>query len=305
VTEVASRARRIAGWTAVSISAVLSSFWAFWGSIENFHEGWYYRELWRNVGLAAVQYLPWMFIPMTAALLALWRPWAGVVAHLALAIGAVSLFGMEWSAGTALIALPLVGLAVLYGYGRLSSLVWARRVLIGLPLLTALVSGAIPGWRAITRPTTVDPSAREIAGNGVLLTWAPAGPGWNAPGLSWFQAEDLCARLSADGLTLLVQPERIWRLPTVDEAVRSMTWRGENAGGVWNWDLRKAQFRSQPDKEPPLWDPFSPVIYWWTGDEADANRAFRVVYNGYVTTLPKQIQPDYLSCRCVKASSEP
>ena len=45
-----------------------------WGSTENFHEGWYYREWYRSVGLALVQYMPWTFLPMGAALAALWRP---------------------------------------------------------------------------------------------------------------------------------------------------------------------------------------------------------------------------------------
>jgi hypothetical protein len=33
--------RQIAGWIAVSLSIVITCFWAFWGIIENFHEGWY------------------------------------------------------------------------------------------------------------------------------------------------------------------------------------------------------------------------------------------------------------------------
>ena len=44
---------------------------------------------------------------MLAALAALWRPSAGVIAHLALALAAFVLFGIEWSAGVALIAVPL------------------------------------------------------------------------------------------------------------------------------------------------------------------------------------------------------
>ena len=73
--------RTATGWLAVGLSTALSGFWAVWGSIENFHEGWYYRELWRNIGLMLVQYLPWMFVPMLAGLLALWRRPAGLAAH--------------------------------------------------------------------------------------------------------------------------------------------------------------------------------------------------------------------------------
>lgn len=46
-----------------------SAFWAFWGAAETFHEGWYYRELWGNVGLSIVQYFPAMLISMGAGLL--------------------------------------------------------------------------------------------------------------------------------------------------------------------------------------------------------------------------------------------
>jgi hypothetical protein len=297
--------RRTLGWLAVAASTALSAIWAFWGSIESFHEGWYYRELWRNLALSATQYLPWMFVPMAAALLALWRPAVGVVAHLAMALAAVSLFGWRLSAGTVLIAIPVAGLAVLYAFGRPAPAAWARRLVVFIPLLTALVSGAYPGWRALTRPRAVDYSMREIAGNGVRLVWAPAGPGWTAPGLSWEAARDRCARLTADGTTLAPVAQDIWRLPTVDEAVRTMIWRGENAGGEWDAAASAARFRRTPDKEAPLWDPFSPVIYWWTADETDAAHAYRVVYNGVVNVLPKRVFPAYLSCRCVRPPSSP
>lgn len=293
--------RRYAGWLAVLLSTGLSAVWAFWGSIENFHEGWYYRELWRNVLLAGVQYLPWMVLPMVAALCALWRSWAGVLAHLVLAAGAIARFGIHPAAGMVLIALPLVVLGALYAYGRPEPVRLARRILILVPLATALISGAYPGWRAITRPRTVDPSMRVIAGNAVALMWAPAGPGFNQPGLTWASAKTRCAALTADGQSLAATPLNIWRLPTVDEAVRSMTWRGRNAGGSWDAATKTARFDVMPDKEAPLWDPFSQVIYWWTSDEIDADHAYRIVYNGQVTPLLKRIRPGYLSCRCVKS----
>jgi hypothetical protein len=55
-----------------------------------------------------------------------------------------------------------------------------------------------------------------------------------------------------------------------------------------------------PDKEAPLWHPYSQIIYWWTADEVDADRAFRVAYNGYVIRLNKKVGAGYLACRCVK-----
>ena len=79
----------------------------------------------------------------------------------------------------------MLALAVLYAYGRPAPLAWARRTVVWIPLATAIVSGAYPGWRVLTRPTTVDPSMRHIAGNGVDLVWAPEGPGWDERGFSW------------------------------------------------------------------------------------------------------------------------
>jgi hypothetical protein len=285
----------------VALSTGLSSFWAFWGSIENFHEGWYYRELWRNVGLMLIQYLPWMFVPMVAGLLSLWRLRIGVIAHAALAGAALWFFG-PGSAGGRLIAGPLVLLGVLYGFGRAHPVNKARQVLIALPLITGCASGAYPGWRVLTRPTTVDFSLRQIDGDGVRLVWAPAGPGWDEAGFSWFEAQRRCDYLTADGQVLASTRQHEWRLPTVDEVVRTMQWRGENAGGSWDPRTGQATYRATPDKEAPLWNRYSQVIYWWTADEADQNRAYRIAYSGHVLAVRKTSGPAYLACRCVKAA---
>jgi hypothetical protein len=204
------------------------------------------------------------------------------------------------SAGSALIATPMVVLAALYGYGRPHSLRWARRIVIGVPVITAVVSGAFPGWRAMTRPEAAELSSLRVAANGVNVEWAPAGPGWPDRGVEWTVASDRCARLNESGLELGDIPQHLWRLPTVNEAVRSMTYRGRNAGGVWNPDTKTAHFEVMPDKEPPLWNQYSQVIYWWTADESDATHAYRVVYNGYVNRMLKTIGPDYLGYRCVR-----
>ena len=94
-TPPANATRAIAGWAAVAISTTLGPFWAFWGSIENFHEGWFYPDPWRNLVLMTVQYLPWMFVPIAAGLLGLWRRALGVAAHVLLAAGAFWLFGIR------------------------------------------------------------------------------------------------------------------------------------------------------------------------------------------------------------------
>ena len=95
-------------------------------------------------------------------------------------------------------------------------------------------------------------------------------------------------------------PQHIWRLPTVDEAVRSMARQGQNSGGVWAAETAKATYETTPDKESPLWDMHSQVIYWWTATEADEGHAYIIVYDGKVWPRAKPFKPDYLGFRCVK-----
>jgi len=45
--------RRVVGWTAVGISTLFSTLWAFWGAIEAFHEGWYERSWGATLGPCA------------------------------------------------------------------------------------------------------------------------------------------------------------------------------------------------------------------------------------------------------------
>lgn len=252
----------------------------------------------QNLRLMAVQYLPWMFIPMLAGLIALWRPFAGALIHVVLAATAFWLFGMR--IGGWLIAVPLIAIGVLYLYAGTLRLKWASRVLVGVPVATAIVSGAYPAWIVFTRPSTVDLSMQTIAGNGVDLTWAPAGPGWGTGGLSWFDAKATCESLALDGITTSAAPLHLWRLPTIDEVIRTMRWRGVNAGGAWNAQAGRASYRSTPDKEAPLWNPRSNVIYWWTVDEIGGDRAYRISYNGQVLAVRKATRQGYLAFRCAR-----
>jgi hypothetical protein len=296
-----NEARVAGGWLAVVLSTALSAFWAAWGSIENFHEGWYYRDTWRNLTLMAVQYLPWMFVPMVAGLLALWRRPAGLLAHGALAAAALWLFGLR-SVGGHLIAVPVLVLGALYVFGRPRPIPWARAILVVIPLLTALASGAYPAWRVWTRPRAVETAMQRIPGDGVDLVWAPAGPGWDERGFSWFEAKRRCEHLTADGARLAATPQQVWRLPTVAEVVRTQRWRGANAGGAWHAATGRATYRVMPDKEAPLWHPYSPIIYWWSASEADSGRAYRIAYNGYVLAVRKEHAAAYTACRCVRTA---
>jgi hypothetical protein len=73
----------------------------------------------------------------------------------------------------------------------------------------------------------------------------------------------------------------------VDEAVRSMARHGNNSGGTWDAQTQRATYRVQPDKEPPLWDPFAETIYWWTATEDGEDKAFIIVFNGSIWSVSK------------------
>lgn len=88
-------------------------------------------------------------------------------------------------------------------------------------------------------------------------------------------------------------------MPAIDEAVRSLVFRGNNAGGVWDPLLHSAHYRSAPDKDSPLWKVHSQVIYWWAGTEIDRDHAYYITDNGFVIPFLKKIAPGDLAFRCV------
>jgi hypothetical protein len=306
-TRLRSIHRRTAvGWLAVALSSSIASLWGFWGAIENFHEGWYLPTLGENLAMMLAQYVGSSLLFSALAAASLRWPRAGGSLHAAIAVALISLlFGWQrlLSPGVTLIGGPLVLIGVLYWYGRARPLKWAYLVAVGLPLAVIVISGAEPAYRVAGRVDDGYRGARIVQGNGVRLTWAPAGPGWPADGVTWEEAGRICRYLNADGTGLADTPQDIWRLPTVEEAVHSMVRHGENAGGVWDATSGRASYRTLPDKESPLWDTRSKVIYWWTSTEVDERQALIVVYNGGVWPRAKAIRPGYLGFRAVKDTS--
>jgi hypothetical protein len=292
--------RQIAGWLTVSSSILITCFWAFWGIVENFHEGWYSKSFLSNLGLMLIQYLSPMLIFMLVTLISIYWPRFGGGLHGLIALFAIWFFQAFSNAATFLIILPLVGMGALYWYGRPRPRKLAASLVVGLPLLTLIISGISPALRVSQRINDSNLQARLVQGNGVELTWAPDGPGWPREGGNWFESQQACQHLSQDGLTQDSTIQNIWRLPTVDEAVRSMALHGRNSGGVWDAETAKATYKILPDKESPLWNVYSQVIYWWTATEVDEENAYIIVYDGKIWPRAKQFGPAYLGFRCVK-----
>jgi len=292
--------RQVAGWIAVSLSTVITCGWAFWGIIENFHEGWFFESLWSNLGMMFVQYLSPMLLFMGVTLISISWPRFGGGLHGVIALFAIWFFKAFSNAATFLIILPLIGLGAMYWFGRPKPRKLAVSLVIGLPMLTLIVSGISPVIRVSQRVNDGNLQARLVQGNGVALTWAPDGPGWPREGGDWYDAKQACQYLSEDGLTLTTLPQKIWRLPTADEVVRSMALHGQNSGGAWDAETAEAIYETPPDKESPLWNIHSQVIYWWTATEIDDERAYIIVYDGKVWPRAKDFGPAYLGFRCVR-----
>ena len=293
--------RQIVGWIAVGLSIVITCLWASWGTIENFHEGWYYESLQSNVGLMFVQYLSPMLIFTGVTLISITWPRFGAGLHGILALLVAWFFQAFTNTVTFFLIAPLIGIGMLYWFGRPQPRKIAVSLAVGLPILTLIISGTEPVLRVSQRLDDGNLQTRLVHGNGVNLVWAPDGPGWPRTGANWHEAQRVCQYLRGDGVTLAPSPQHIWRLPTVDEAVRSMARHGQNSGGVWDTESGKATYKTTPDKESPLWNAHSQVIYWWTATEVAEERAYIIVYDGKVWPRAKRFSLPYRGFRCVKS----
>ena len=284
----------------MGISILITCIWAFWGIVENFHEGWYFESWLSNLGLMFVQYLSPMLLFMGVTLVSIIWPRFGGSLHMFLALLAIWFFQAFSNAATFLIILPLFGMGLLYWIGRSKPRKIAIWLAVGLPFFTLIFAGIEPAIRTSQRINDGNLQARLVHGNGVNLTWAPDGPGWPRSGTDWYEANQQCQHLTEDGLNIHSAPQYFWRLPTVDEVVRSMSRHAQNSGGVWNAGTGQAAYKTTPDKESPLWNVHSQVIYWWTATEVDDERAYIIAYDGKVWSRDKQFGPAYLGFRCVR-----
>jgi len=288
------------GWIAVGFSVAITCFWAFWGAGETFHEGWYYESFLKNIGLTIIQYLSPMLIFGGVGLISIYWHRVGGILHIVVALLAAWFFNILTNTVLIIVILPLAGIGLLYWFGSPISRKVASRWMIGLPLLVALVVGFVPAYRVSQRINDRNLDAQLVYGNEIALTWAPSGPGWPQEGISWYEAVRVCQLLNQNGKNVAVETQNIWRLPTVEEAVRSMALHGKNCHGEWDDQNEKATYDKRPDKEFPLWDKYSQIIYWWTATEVDQDKAYIIVYDGKVWSRAKQLNMGDLGFRCVK-----
>ncbi len=288
----------ILGWLAVGISTALAAFWAFWGSIENFHEGWYAHSIWENLALMLGQYLGFSILFIVLALTGIHRAKFGGILHLL--FGGSLAWALRASGAGLLLSLPIIGIGMLYYFGHVQSRRVAIWIVIGVPLLTAIGFGIGPAYQTFTRTDDGYRGARLLTANGVKLVWASEGPGWANSGVNWYDAQKACAHLSEDGLSIVDSAINIWRLPTAEEMVRSGYRHGLNVGATLDTTTMTPSYDIRPDKETPLFDRYSMIIYWWSGTEADTSSAYLYSFNGHVFKKNKKFAAGNYGFRAVR-----
>lgn len=194
------RNTRIA-WIAVSLSALFTNLWTYWGINENFHEGWYFETLQDNMRMMFGQYLLVPLGFMVLAFISIISHKVGAVLHLFLAAGAYLLFG-KLNAGLFFISVPIVIMSILYWHAEITMKRIAVYTTIILPLLQMIFIGSFHYNRVSQRLDDKNFESRIISGNNIELVWVPRGPGWPDEGTSWSEAVQICARLNPDGKTL-------------------------------------------------------------------------------------------------------
>ncbi len=339
---------RLPGWGSAILMIFFTVFWAYWGTNEMYHEGWW--GAWYN----RLPYLAPLVAVLIPSLLAFRWPVAG--GSLILLIGGFALFFFSSDVAYIGLAIALVGVAFItdgilkrrlpVAEKTTSSPWWLRHwrylALLVAPLIVFLAVSAMMLPVVLTRMDDGNRAARLIRGNEVDLVWAPEGPGWN-----WMQSyggypswqgialygvtpvglveksgygrqsdeyqtpvyatagdmaqTNLCLYLSADGLTLLDEPQQIWRMPTTDELIRSLVRHGENAGCRWQDEFaRQVDCEVTPDKESPLWVVDQSVIYYLSSDSYNEERGYFVAYNGSVNATNKLGGNPRHGYRCVR-----
>lgn len=292
-----NKIRNIIGLITSIFILLIICIWSYWGVNEAFHEGWYFVSVWENLKLTFIQYL---LVPITLIIfssIGLFRQ--KIVFVLFFFLGTFSLFFFRSSAGRLLIFLPAILVSLSFYFAEFKYKKETLIVTTTLPFFIILAFGIPQLIRVEKRLNDGDFGSRRIVGNGVVLTWAPQGVGFPLIGTDWVTAKNNCVYLNEKGVELENDKVNVWRLPTRNEIVRSLSKNNVNSKGLIDIN-GNAKYSLSPDKETPLWNPHSQIIYYWTCDEQDENKAFLVSYNGVILSRNKNSGPNYQGYRCVK-----
>jgi hypothetical protein len=73
---------------------------------------------------------------------------------------------------------------------------------------------------------------------------------------------------------------------------------------LWNSVTGSPKYQVTPDKETPLWNPNSQIIYWWTKSEKNDSTVYVAIYNGMINTADKKFYPGSRAFRAIKEVAE-
>jgi hypothetical protein len=291
------KAKKAITWITALVALLIICIWSYWGVNEAFHEGWYHASLMQNLSLTFIQYLSIPIILFTLSLIAIHHKKLGF--GLFITLGVFALFFFNSTAGRVMIFIPMLLLASGFYFGNFKRKKAVILVFTIVPLLIILSFGIPQLYRVENRFNDNDFGKKIITGNNVELTWAPQGVGFPLEGTKWITAIDNCARLDEEGTELNDDEINTWRLPSREEIVHSVTKNNNNATGYID-DSGIAQYSVKPDKETPLWNPHSKVIYYWTSESKNEKQAYLVAYNGNILARSKSSGANYQGYRCVK-----
>jgi hypothetical protein len=202
------------------------------------------------------------------------------------------------------VTIPLVLIGLSFYFYEIKNKKTAYILIISIPLLIIFTLGIPNLLRVNKRYNDHNFRLRIVKGNRVKLAWAPKGPGFPEKGVNWFEAMRRCLYLSEQGDKLLKEEQNIWRLPTREEIVKSLTRKNKNCGGILT-KTGRALYKISPDKETPLWNPNSMIIYYWTSEKRGDGFVYMVSYNGRILSRYGDNGAGYHGFRCVKTVDNP
>lgn len=294
--------KKIISLIAIISSLAVSSFWAFWGIVEFFHEGWYSPSFFYGLFLFFVQYMSLAILFVTLSLLAMKNKKAGLISYISIGVFSALFFSRaSFQVAYLSLAIPFVLLGLLFYYGDFSHFKKAKLVMIGVPALIVLLIGTPLLFRNLNRLDDGNYGERILDCQDSKIVWAPRGLGFPDEGVNWNDAINACKHLSLNGKEIL-EEVNIWRLPSITDAVKCQQSHNESAGGFWNEEKKQAEYKKSPDKETPLWQPSSEIIYYWTSQMSEESnaQAYIFTYDGKIYDKNINLAPNYQSFRCVR-----
>ena len=169
-----TKRQSILGWVAVAIVVVIASIWAFWGGIENFHEGWYSKNIWENIYMMLVQYWSLTLVFIIIGLIGIRFPIASLPLCIVVGIAAaLILSGASFSVLWVMIIIPLTGLGLLFFFGRAKPKRLAYILVVSLPIAILLVTSIIGLLRVSQRVDDGDYGQRKIEAGNVCIYGLP------------------------------------------------------------------------------------------------------------------------------------